>query len=361
MKKIYNFSAGPACLPESALEASKRAIKDYKNSGISLLEMSHRSMPVVDLFNDTTKNLIDLLNIPKNYSVLWLQGGASLQFSMVPMNLLPSDGKADYIDTGSWSAKAIIECQKFGRTNIIGSSKDLNYSYIPNDVVISEDSSYVHITSNNTIYGTQYKEFPKIKNNESYLVADMSSDILSKPIDISQFGLIYAGAQKNMGPAGVTLVIIRSDLLDSNFRDIPTMMCYKTHSSKNSMFNTPPVFSVCVVNETLKWIKSIGGLREMEIVNERKAKKLYSEIERNSLFKSPINEQDRSIMNVPFVFLDNKIDDKVFLEYCLSIGLTTLKGHRSVGGFRASIYNAMPELGVDALINAMQDFEKKYL
>ena len=360
MKKIYNFSAGPACLPQSALEASERAIKDYKNSGISLLEMSHRSMPVIDLFNDTTQNLIDLLKIPKNYSVLWLQGGASLQFSMVPMNLLPIDGIADYIDTGSWSAKAIIECQKFGHVNIIGSSKDSNYSYIPNDVVISEESSYVHITSNNTIYGTQYKEFPKIKNNESYLVADMSSDILSKPIDISQFGLIYAGAQKNMGPAGVTLVIIRSDLLDSNFRDMPIMMCYKTHSSKNSMFNTPPVFSVCVVNETLKWIKSIGGLREMEIINERKAKKLYSEIERNSLFKSPINEQDRSTMNVPFVFVDNKIDDKFFLDYCLSTGLTTLKGHRSVGGFRASIYNAMPELGVDCLINAMQDFEKRY-
>ena len=360
MKRIYNFSAGPACLPKTALQASKKAIADYNNSGISLLEMSHRSMPVVDLFEDTTQNLIDLLSIPKNYSILWLQGGASLQFSMVPMNLLPNDGSADYIDTGSWSAKAIIECQKFGRVNVIGSSKDSVYSYIPKNVVISMDASYLHITSNNTIYGTQYKDFPKIKNTNSYLVADMSSDILSKPIDISQFGLIYAGAQKNMGPAGVTLVIIRKDLLDNNFRDVPTMMRYKTHSSKNSMFNTPPVFSVCVVNETLKWIQSLGGLNEMEIINERKAKKLYKEIERNSLFKSPIKEQDRSTMNVPFVFVDNKIDDKIFLEYCLSRGLTTLKGHRSVGGFRASIYNAMPELGVDALINAMQDFENKF-
>ncbi len=360
MKRIYNFSAGPACLPQTALQASKNAIKDYNNSGISLLEMSHRSMPVVDLFQDTTQNLIDLLSIPKNYSILWLQGGASLQFSMVPMNLLPNNGVADYIDTGSWSAKAIIECQKFGRVNVIGSSKDSVYSYIPKNVVISMDASYLHITSNNTIYGTQYKDFPKIKNTNSYLVADMSSDILSKPIDISQFGLIYAGAQKNMGPAGVTLVIIRKDLLDNNFRDVPTMMSYKTHSSKNSMFNTPPVFSVCVVNETLKWIQSLGGLKEMEIINERKAKKLYTEIERNSLFKSPINEQDRSTMNVPFVFVDNKIDDKIFLEYCLSRGLTTLKGHRSVGGFRASIYNAMPESGVDALINAMQDFENKF-
>ena len=360
MRKIYNFSAGPACLPESALKASKSALRDFKNSGISILEMSHRSAPVVELFEDTTQNLINLLDIPENYSVLWLQGGASLQFSMVPMNLLPSGGTADYIDTGSWSAKAVIECQKFGNVNVIGSSKDSVYSYIPKNVVTSEDALYLHITSNNTIYGTQYKDYPEIKNTNSFLVADMSSDILSKPVDISQFGLIYAGAQKNMGPAGVTLVIIRKDLLDSNFRDVPTMMRYKTHSSKDSMFNTPPVFSVCVVNETLKWIQSLGGLKEMEIINERKAEKLYTEIERNSLFKSPINKEDRSTMNVPFVFLDKKIDDKIFLDYCLNKGLTTLKGHRSVGGFRASIYNAMPEDGVDALIEAMQHFEKNY-
>jgi len=322
--------------------------------------MSHRSAPIVELFDDATQNLINLLDIPENYSVLWLQGGASLQFSMVPMNLLPTGGTADYIDTGSWSAKAVIECQKFGNVNVVGSSKDSVYSYIPKNVVTSEDASYLHITSNNTIYGTQYKSFPEIKYTNSYLVADMSSDILSKPIDISQFGLIYAGAQKNMGPAGVTLVIIRKDLLDSNFRDVPTMMRYKTHSSKDSMFNTPPVFTVCVVNETLKWIQSLGGLKEMEIINERKAEKLYTEIERNSLFKSPINKEDRSTMNVPFVFLDKKIDDKIFLDYCLNKGLTTLKGHRSVGGFRASIYNAMPEDGVDALIEAMQNFEKNY-
>ena len=312
------------------------------------------------MFDDATQNLINLLDIPENYSVLWLQGGASLQFSMVPMNLLPNGGTADYIDTGSWSAKAVIECQKFGNVNVIGSSKDSVYSYIPKNVVTSEDALYLHITSNNTIYGTQYKDYPEIKNTNSFLVADMSSDILSKPVDISQFGLIYAGAQKNMGPAGVTLVIIRKDLLDSNFRDVPTMMRYKTHSSKDSMFNTPPVFSVCVVNETLKWIQSLGGLKEMEIINERKAEKLYTEIERNSLFKSPINKEDRSTMNVPFVFLDKKIDDKIFLDYCLNKGLTTLKGHRSVGGFRASIYNAMPEGGVDALIEAMQHFEKNY-
>tara|TARA_A100000164_G_C21843605_1_gene741345 strand:+ start:20 stop:1102 length:1083 start_codon:yes stop_codon:yes gene_type:complete len=357
MKKIYNFSAGPACLPEQALVESNKAIKNFKGSGISLLELSHRSNLVVDLFKETTNNLVKLLDIPKNYSVLWLQGGASLQFSMVPMNLLPVGGSADYIDTGSWSAKAITECQKFGQANVIGSSKDSTYSFIPKEINISNDASYVHLTSNNTIYGTQYKTFPIIKNVNSFLVADMSSDILSSPLDISKFGLIYAGAQKNMGPAGVTLVIIRSDLLDLNYRDNPTMMRYNTHASKDSMFNTPPVFSVCVVNETLKWINSLGGLEKMKEINEQKAKILYDEIERNSLFKSPINKEDRSLMNVPFIFTNDDIDDKVFLDFCLSRGLTTLKGHRSVGGFRASIYNAMPESGITSLINAMQEFE----
>ena len=360
MKKIYNFSAGPACLPQEALASSIEAIKNFKESGISLLEMSHRSVPVVDLFEETTNNIFELLNIPKNYSVLWLQGGASLQFSMVPMNLLPVGGSADYIDTGSWSAKAIVECGKFGKANVIGSSKESTYSYIPKDVQISSNASYLHITSNNTIYGTQYKKFPKINNDNTLLVADMSSDILSKPIDISKFGLIYAGAQKNIGPAGVTLVIIRSDLLEPKYRDLPTMMNYNTHASKESMFNTPPVFSVCVVNETLKWLKQLGGLEEMSNINELKAAMLYEEIERNSLFRSSVNKEDASLMNVPFLFNNKEIDDKVFLDFCLFRGLTTLKGHRSVGGFRASIYNAMPQKGVEALIDSMQDFENRY-
>ena len=359
MKKIYNFSAGPACLPEQAITSSIESIKNFKQSGMSLLEMSHRSVQVVDLFEETTNNIIELLNIPKNYKVLWLQGGASLQFSMVPMNLLPQSGLADYIDTGSWSAKAIIECEKFGNANVIGSSKESTYSFIPKDVQISSNSSYLHITSNNTIYGTQYKNFPKINNN-TFLVADMSSDILSKTIDISKFGLIYAGAQKNIGPAGVTLVIIRSDLLELEYRDIPTMMSYNTHASKDSMFNTPPVFSVCVVNETLKWLKQLGGLDSMANINELKAGLLYEEINRNTLFKSPINKEDRSLMNVSFIFNNNEMDDKVFLDFCLARGLTTLKGHRSVGGFRASIYNAMPQKGVEVLIKTMQDFENKY-
>ena len=357
MKQIYNFSAGPACLPKDAIQGAEEAIKNFQDNGISLLEMSHRSAPVVSLFEETTNNLRDILEIPDNYDIIWLQGGASTQFSMVPMNLLPENGCADYIDTGSWSAKAIVECKRVGRVNIIGSSQDSLYTYIPKDALPIEGSSYLHITSNNTIYGTQFKEYPSINNDKCFLVADMSSDILSQPIDISKFGLIYAGAQKNMGPAGVTLVIIRSDLVEINYRDIPTMMKYSTHVSKESMFNTPPVFSVCVVNETLKWINSIGGLNQMKTINESKASLLYNEIDRNTLFKSPVNVEDRSTMNVPFIFYDNDLKDEDFLKFCEKRDLRTLKGHRSVGGFRASIYNAMPEAGVEALIAVMQEYE----
>ena len=357
MKQIYNFSAGPACLPKAAIQGAEEAIKNFQDNGISLLEMSHRSTPVVNLFEETTNNLRNLLKIPDNYDIMWLQGGASTQFSMVPMNLLPENGCADYIDTGSWSAKAIVECKRVGGVNIIGSSRDSLYTYIPKDALPMEGSSYLHITSNNTIYGTQFKEYPSINNDKCFLVADMSSDILSQPIDISKFGLIYAGAQKNMGPAGVTLVIIRSDLVEINYRDIPTMMKYSTHVSKESMFNTPPVFSVCVVNETLKWINSIGGLNQMKTINESKASLLYNEIDRNTLFKSPVNVEDRSTMNVPFIFYDNDLKDEEFLKFCEKRDLRTLKGHRSVGGFRASIYNAMPEAGVKALIAAMQEYE----
>ena len=360
MKPIYNFSAGPACLPQPAIQGAREAINDFQGNGISLLEMSHRSTPVVTLFEETTNNLRNLLKIPDNYDIIWLQGGASTQFSMVPMNLLPEGGFADYIDTGSWSAKAIVECKRVGGVNIIGSSKDSLYSYIPKNVKPLDDSSYLHITSNNTIYGTQFKEYPQIYNDKCFLVADMSSDILSQPIDVSKFGLIYAGAQKNMGPAGVTLVIIRSDLVEINHRDIPTMMRYSTHVTKDSMFNTPPVFSVCVVNETLKWIKSIGGLDQMKIINEDKASLLYDEIDRNILFRSPVDKGDRSTMNVPFIFNDNHHKDEKFLTFCEKRGLRTLKGHRSVGGFRASIYNAMPVSGVTALIAAMMEFERLY-
>ena len=360
MNDIYNFSAGPACLSEKALNGAKDVLLNYQSSGISLLEMSHRSPQVVNLFEETTINLKNLLNVPDNYHVLWLQGGASLQFSMVPMNLLPDSGSADYIDTGVWSAKAISECEKIGNVNVVGSSRDSNYTFIPKNIKNNNRSSYLHITSNNTIYGTQYKAYPEVNNENSFLVADMSSDILSGPINVSDFGLIYAGAQKNMGPAGVTLVIMRSDLVGKKYRNIPTMMRYETHALKDSMFNTPPVFSVCVVNETLKWLKELGGLDKMEQINIEKSDLLYDEIERNSLFTSPVKKEDRSTMNIPFVFSNTNISDQIFLDFCDNRGLKTLKGHRSVGGFRASIYNAMPISGVKALIEAMKEFEKNF-
>ncbi|MBT3838729.1 MAG: 3-phosphoserine/phosphohydroxythreonine transaminase [Candidatus Marinimicrobia bacterium] len=357
--KIYNFSAGPACLNESVLSVASEASLEYKDSGMSLLEMSHRSKEIVSLFEETTENLQSLLSIPSNYKILWLQGGASLQFPMIPMNLISKGGSADYIDTGSWSSKAINECNKLETAITIASSSKSNYSFIPKQFEQNIESNYLHITSNNTIYGTQYKDYPEVINPNGFLVADMSSDILSKPINVSDFGLIYAGAQKNMGPAGVTLVIIRDDLVGKNYRDIPTMLNYETHVKKESMFNTPPVFSVFVVNETLKWLQNLGGLEAMAEINEQKSKKLYDEIERNSLFKSPIVEEDRSLMNVPFIFDKEGLDDKDFLQFCHERGLRTLKGHRSVGGFRASIYNAMPELGVDTLIAAMKEYEEK--
>jgi phosphoserine aminotransferase len=360
MDNIYNFSAGPACLSSEALSGAMQAIQNFHENGISLLEMSHRSSPVVNLFSETTNNLKALLNIPDNYHILWLQGGASTQFSMVPMNLLPEHGFADYVDTGAWSAKAITECLRVGKVNVVGSSKESGYSYIPKELASNNDASYLHITSNNTIFGTQYKKYPKLDNDKTFLVADMSSDILSSPLDVSKFGLIYAGAQKNMGPAGVTLVIIRSDLAELNYRNSPIMMRYNTHVLKESMYNTPPVFSVCVVNETLKWLKSLGGLRTIENINNKKANMLYDEIDRNTLFKSPVNKEDRSNMNVPFVFCGNDINDIDFLKFCDDRCLRTLKGHRSIGGFRASIYNAMPESGVSALIAAMQEFENLF-
>ena len=355
--KIYNFSAGPACMPEAVLQAVRDASIEYEGEGMRVLEMSHRSRPIVELFDGATSRVRELLDVPSNYHVLWLQGGASLQFSMIPLNLLSEKGCADYLDTGAWSSKAIIECNRIGTANVIGSSKDSNYTYIPNVYKQNINSKYFHITSNNTIYGTQYNVLPEVFRGHGPLIADMSSDILSRPIDISKFGLIYAGAQKNMGPAGVTMVIIKDDLIGKNYRDIPSMLNYETHVEKRSMFNTPPVSSVFAVNETLKWIEGLGGLAEMEKINREKSEKLYHEIERNTLFASLINIDDRSMMNIPFVFIDKALDDNEFLSFCDKRGLKTLKGHRSVGGFRASIYNAMPLEGVDALILAMQEYE----
>lgn len=357
MKKIYNFSAGPAVLDSSVLESMALAAKDYNGNGMSLMEMSHRSKPVVEMVDQTESLVRELLDVPDLYSVLFLQGGASLQFSMIPMNLLEKNQTADYTDTGAWSAKAIVEAKLFGNVNVACSSKKTTYNHIPKSLEQNKDAVYLHITSNNTIYGTQWKKFPQSLNTSGYLVADMSSDIFSRSIDVSKFGLIYAGAQKNMGPAGVTLVIIRNDILGKIDRIIPKMMNYLTHINKKSMFNTPPVMAIYAVNRTLIWLKRNGGLSTVEEKNKRKASKLYDEIERNPLFLSPIQTEDRSLMNVPFVFA-NGGDEEDFLSFCNARGLKTLKGHRSVGGFRASIYNAMPEKGVDALIQAMQDYKK---
>ncbi len=356
--KTYNFSPGPACLPEPVIKAAKKALINYKKTGISLIEMSHRSTSIMQLFDSASTRIRKLMKIPENYEVLWLQGGASLQFSMVPLNLLPDESCADFIETGSWSTKAIIECNKIGHANVVASSKERNFSYIPADFKQNYDSVFTHITSNNTIYGTQYKVFPETRNTDSFLVADMSSDILSRHVDVSKFGVIYAGAQKNLGPAGVTVVIIRKNLIGKGYRDLPAMLDYEVHARKKSMFNTPPVFSVYVVNETLKWIDDVGGMEGIEKNNASKANKLYAEIERNPLFRSPVQSNDRSMMNIPFVFNDVDMDENAFLEFCLKKGLVTLKGHRSVGGFRASIYNAMPEKGVDLLVSAMQEYEQ---
>ena len=317
--------------------------------------MSHRSKPVMDMISETESLARELLNVPDNYHILFLQGGASLQFAMVPLNLLDMNMTADYTDTGAWSAKAIKEAQLYGNVNIACSSKDTVYNNIPKKLNQSDDAVYLHITSNNTIYGTQWHEFPK-PINDGYLIADMSSDILSRSIDISRFGLIYAGAQKNIGPAGVTMVILRDEILDKVNRKIPTMMKYRTHIDKGSMFNTPPVISIFAVNRTLVWLKSIGGIDFIEKKNKLKAQKLYDEIDNNVLFRSPVKVENRSMMNVPFVFAEQG-DESSFLSYCNQRGLQTLKGHRSIGGFRASIYNAMPEEGVDALIQAMKDFQ----
>ena len=351
-QKIYNFSAGPAVLAVDVLKQAAEATVNYNGHGMSILEMSHRSVPIVDMVTETRQLIRQLLNVPENYKILFLQGGASLQFSMIPMNILKDDETADYTDTGAWSAKAIKEAHRYGNVNVVCSSKEAVYNHIPKQFEQSKNQLYLHLTSNNTIYGTQWHEFPDTKG---FLVADMSSDIFSRPIDVSPFGVIYAGAQKNMGPAGVTMVIVREDLIGRSERNLPSMLDFAIHADKDSMFNTPPIFAIYVVNRTLHWLNELGGVDAMYEQNKSKAKLLYEEIERNTLFTSPIAEEDRSLMNVPFVFADGG-DEAHFLNYCAERGMVTLKGHRSVGGFRASIYNAMPKEGVEALVNAMQQY-----
>jgi len=361
-KIVYNFSAGPSTLPKQATDAAAAAIADFAGTGIGILEMSHRTKPIEGMVAETESLLRELLSIPSGYEVLFLGGGASLQFCMAPINLLSQNGSADYTDTGVWANKAIKEAKKFGKVNVVCSSKESTYNHIPKNFEQTPGATYLHVTSNNTIYGTQWKEFPKAN---TYLVSDMSSDILSRPIDVSKFGLIYAGAQKNMGPAGVATVIVRTDVLGKAEREIPTMLDYQTHIPEHSMFNTPPVFSIYVMNRVLHWLKDLGGVSAMEKINAKKAGLLYDALDNSKLFQGTAAKEDRSTMNIPFVFRENAVAadkkeslEKEFLKSAVEKGLEQLKGHRSVGGFRASIYNAMPIEGVEALVGFMSEFEK---
>ena len=355
MKK-HNFSAGPCILPQDVIEKASEAVINFNNNNLSLIEISHRSKPFVEVMEEARNLVKELLEIPNGYSVLFLQGGASLEFLMVPLNLMKEeDGKAAYTNTGAWAKKSITEAKQFGEVIVVGDSSDKNYNYIPKGYKIPLDIDYFHCTSNNTIFGTQMKEFPEVP---SLMVCDMSSDIFSRKIDVSKFDVIYAGAQKNMGPAGTTLVIVNNDILGKTGRNIPTMLDYSVHINKDSMFNTPPVFSIYVSMLTLEWLKNIGGVEEIEKINKNKAKILYEEIDRNSLFNGFANDYDRSVMNVTFNLVENNLQEQFDL-LCTKNGINGLKGHRSVGGYRASMYNALPISSVNYLIDLMQKFEKK--
>ncbi|NMB42663.1 MAG: 3-phosphoserine/phosphohydroxythreonine transaminase [Clostridiales bacterium] len=360
MGRVYNFSAGPAVLPEEVLQEASKELLNYDNAGMSVMEMSHRSSTYQAIIDEAEQDLRELMNIPDNYRVLFLQGGASLQFAMLPMNLMKNK-VADYIITGNWAKKAYQEASRFGKVNVIASSADKNFTYIPDcsDLPISKDADYVHICENNTIYGTKFKSLPNTKGK--VLVADISSCILSEPVDVSKYGVLYGGAQKNVGPAGVTIVIIREDLIsDDCLADTPTMLKYKTHADAGSMYNTPPTYGIYICGKVFKWLKKLGGLEAMKELNEKKAKILYDYLDESKLFKGTVDKKDRSLMNVPFVTGDSELDAK-FIKEAKEAGLENLKGHRTVGGMRASIYNAMPIQGVEALVEFMKDFEAKNL
>ena len=354
MKK-HNFSAGPSILSPYTIKNTAEGILDLNNSGLSVMEISHRSKDFIAIMDETQQLFKDLLDIPAGYSVLLLQGGASMQFCMIPYNLLKT--KAAYLDTGAWANKAVKEARIFGEVDVVASSKDTTYSYIPRGYAIPADADYFHITTNNTIYGTEISEDMDVPVN---LVADMSSDIFSRPMDVSKYALIYGGAQKNLAPAGVTFVIVKDEILGHMERDIPTMLDYRTHIDKGSMFNTPPCVSIYAAMHTLRWYKEQGGVEAMYKLNQEKAGILYDEIDRNSIFTSNIeNPEDRSIMNVTFVMKEEyKEKEADFLAFATGRGMSGIKGHRSVGGFRASIYNAMPKSSVQALIDSMKEFEQ---
>lgn len=353
MKK-HNFNAGPCILPKSAIENTAKAVLELDGIGMSLIEISHRSKEFQAIMDETVALFKEQLNIPDNYQVLFLGGGASLQFCMIPFNLL--NKKAAYLETGVWAKKANKEAKLFGEVNIVATSSDKNFCYVPKNYTIPSDADYFHITTNNTIYGT---ELHVDIDSPVTLVADMSSDILSRPVDVSKYAMIYGGAQKNLGPAGVTFVIIREDILGKVERTIPTMLDYRTHIKEGSMFNTPPCFAIFTVRETLRWIKSLGGVEEIYKMNKAKAELLYNEIDRNSMFMGTAEKEDRSLMNICFVMTENYKDkEDAFMEFAKSKGMIGIKGHRSVGGFRASTYNALPLESVQALVDCMKEFEK---
>ena len=360
MSRVYNFSAGPAVLPEEVLKEAADEMLDYRGTGMSVMEMSHRSKAFEEIITTAEQDLRDLMGIPDNYKVLFLQGGASQQFAMIPMNLM-KNRVADYIITGQWAKKATQEAEKYGKVNRIASSEDKTFSYIPDcsDLPVSEDADYVYICENNTIYGTKFKKLPNTKGKT--LVADVSSCFLSEPVDVTKYGVIYGGVQKNIGPAGVVIVIIREDLITEDvLPGTPTMLTYKTHADAKSLYNTPPAYGIYICGKVFKWIKAMGGLDAMKERNEKKAKVLYDFLDQSKLFKGTVVKEDRSLMNVPFVTGNADLDAK-FVKEAKEAGLENLKGHRTVGGMRASIYNAMPYEGVVALVDFMKKFEEENL
>lgn len=357
MARVYNFSAGPAVLPEEVLQEAAAEMMDYRGTGMSVMEMSHRSRSYQEILDTAESDLRELMNIPENYKVLFLQGGASQQFAMIPMNLMKNK-VADYIITGQWAKKAWQEAQKYGKANAIASSADKTFSYIPNcsDLPVSPDADYVYICENNTIYGTKFKQLPNTKGKT--LVADVSSCFLSEPVDVTKYGIIYGGVQKNVGPAGVVIVIIREDLITEDvLPGTPTMLQYKIHADAGSLYNTPPAYGIYICGKVFKWLKAKGGLEAMKEYNEKKAAILYDFLDRSQMFHGTVEKKDRSLMNVPFVTGDKELDAK-FVKEAEAAGFVNLKGHRSVGGMRASIYNAMPIEGVEKLVAFMEAFEK---
>ena len=360
VSRVYNFSAGPAVLPEEVLREAQEEMMDYRGCGMSVMEMSHRSAAFQQIIDEAEADLRELMNIPKEYKVLFLQGGASLQFAMIPMNLM-KNRVADYIVTGQWAKKAFQEAQKFGKANKIATSEDRTFSYIPDcsDLPVSPDADYVYICENNTIYGTKFKELPNTKGK--VLVSDVSSCFLSEPVNVPRYGIIYGGVQKNIGPAGMVIAVIREDLITEDvLPGTPTMMTYKTHADAGSLYNTPNCWSIYICGKVFKWLKRMGGLAVMKEKNEEKAKLLYDYLDSSKLFRGTVVPKDRSLMNVPFVTGDKDLDAK-FVKEAKAAGLENLKGHRTVGGMRASIYNAMPREGVEALVAFMKKFEEENL